>query len=1309
METHKEGMTSTDEANTTPIHSPDRPSTIPQENSPGGRLSDNALINLDERPVNGWVWKQDGWLKLPLDAEEVDEGGTKVWHHELSRWMRVTGEGLDPDTSVSASQPSRAAESSTQSKWEVIKGRDRDGDIPEFDGKNMDRRTYYRKIEIWEATTGIEPSKRGPRLLGKMSGEAFEKLENVKATSLLVPDGVQKLIDHVEAAYEPVEDYRTGKVMDHFLKEFERTPGQEIVDYNLAWDRERNKAEKVAGKLPRTWGAHLYLEKMKLSTFQKTQVLTGSLGKFEVEALSKAALHSFPTMRGEQARKVGSARKATGKPPFKKKYFHKKKAHKAHEAHASDEDPDGEGEEFEEGSEEESGEGSSEGEDDEQEGNYDNVPVELEEAYAEATAFLTRAKKQRAEIEKARGFFKKGADPKKQGDGSKNLKSKLPCSKCGGFGHWHKDPECPMFDKPFSNDKKKGHKARKKKKKKKTRKKRAHVAFVTTTKGTNLPYVAYADTACAKSVGGQSETDELVAYCDKVGWPYKLVPDKEPFRFGPGKRIYSRQALLLAVIWAQNVIVLRISIVPPSVPFLISKFVLKRLGGILDLDNNNLVLNRLNQQPEPLHDLDTGHVGIELIKPTTKPPKVSDSTWELVASGEEVTVEREDFREKLAAPHKEHGTHVVVIPELSDRKVDFASESEEVPELYASAESESHVDDTQTESDSDAEDMYSEYYASLTSFPTSMTNRTRAAPLYNELAPGWRARARSELVPSYLRYAVGKDLPQQPGSFDFKGMADDSDAHMEHVRESDTARRNRDGAGKVAGKAGKDGEVDLVDGQSRTDRGGTEGAAGYDSSSGTAEGDGEHSEDEDQESQRSPKRGRKPFTSAAQGSVEDASGRHEERVDRSPDSFPRQSSSRRFGDSHSRPSGEFENTEFFSLDTGSDSEYECGGGPIRLDECSGRGSSDQARPLGRPLWKWAVNLVKGASDRSQTLVNKVLATSKGKTANVASEADFIKCTSGFESWTQATDDATHLDESVYQGLDNPVWRQTFAADTGEILESMPYKQDSQSEVPDGPRDILTTVWYGKRTEPRKAKVRHNLLKGVRTVAAVFLLEALVLLSAGAQWSGSWTQSLYGTGQADVWEVFGNHSQVTQTSERQGWLALEPLTCSAFGKPDFVKYVNYTLDYRSPRLVVMECPTKHWYMCTKPKSDRTNSARQHRKTIREAITPWLALAEQVGTKQVAEGRDFVLETPLNQDVLSHPSVKRMIADTQTSVADTNRSLTGRVRPTWWLTSSAEIASGLDVSSRNPLVLNRSTIGGASKGSAADQSPKDSQKH
>ena len=38
------------------------------------------------------------------------------------------------------------------------------------------------------------------------------------------------------------------------------------------------------------------------------------------------------------------------------------------------------------------------------------MPHEIEEAYQEAEAYLTRAKKQRAEVEKARGFFKKGGD-----------------------------------------------------------------------------------------------------------------------------------------------------------------------------------------------------------------------------------------------------------------------------------------------------------------------------------------------------------------------------------------------------------------------------------------------------------------------------------------------------------------------------------------------------------------------------------------------------------------------------------------------------------------------------------------------------------------------------------------------------------------------------------------------------------------------------------------------------------------------------------------------------------------------------------
>ena len=37
--------------------------------------------------------------------------------------------------------------------------------------------------------------------------------------------------------------------------------------------------------------------------------------------------------------------------------------------------------------------------------NLSGVPEELENAFQEVTLYLTRAKKQRAEIEKARGYF----------------------------------------------------------------------------------------------------------------------------------------------------------------------------------------------------------------------------------------------------------------------------------------------------------------------------------------------------------------------------------------------------------------------------------------------------------------------------------------------------------------------------------------------------------------------------------------------------------------------------------------------------------------------------------------------------------------------------------------------------------------------------------------------------------------------------------------------------------------------------------------------------------------------------------------
>ena len=68
------------------------------------------------------------------------------------------------------------------------------------------------------ATTGVRKEEQAIRLLQRLTGEAFQKLENMDAETLRHPRGVETFKQAIEDVYEPIEDYRIGKIMDDFLK-----------------------------------------------------------------------------------------------------------------------------------------------------------------------------------------------------------------------------------------------------------------------------------------------------------------------------------------------------------------------------------------------------------------------------------------------------------------------------------------------------------------------------------------------------------------------------------------------------------------------------------------------------------------------------------------------------------------------------------------------------------------------------------------------------------------------------------------------------------------------------------------------------------------------------------------------------------------------------------------------------------------------------------------------------------------------------------------------------------------------------------
>ena len=104
------------------------------------------------------------------------------------------------------------------------------------------------------------------------------------------------------------------------------------------------------------------------------------------------------------------------------------------------------------------------------------------------------------------------------------------------------------------------------------------------------------DTACAKTVCGWLWMVTHIQILAKLGIKYEslVVQEREPFRFGPGERIWSLFSMWLPIVVDGEVIFwLRTAVVSEDVPLLVSKPALKALGGVVDLDENVIEFKRI--------------------------------------------------------------------------------------------------------------------------------------------------------------------------------------------------------------------------------------------------------------------------------------------------------------------------------------------------------------------------------------------------------------------------------------------------------------------------------------------------------------------------------------------------------------------------------------------------------------------------------------------------------------------------------------------------------------------------------------------
>ena len=139
------------------------------------------------------------------------------------------------------------------------------------------------------------------------------------------------------------------------------------------------------------------------------------------------------------------------------------------------------------------------------------------------------------------------------------MKTKLPCPACGAYKHWWR--ECPHGPSPGRA----GASAEAGRKKKVYEVSLDAIFF----KLTQL--VLLADTACARSVAGAKWFSAYRTEClARWNWDPPVGDALETFRFGPGKRIESRQYAIVAVPIGDKMGFLYINIVTEPVPALLA-------------------------------------------------------------------------------------------------------------------------------------------------------------------------------------------------------------------------------------------------------------------------------------------------------------------------------------------------------------------------------------------------------------------------------------------------------------------------------------------------------------------------------------------------------------------------------------------------------------------------------------------------------------------------------------------------------------------------------------------------------------------
>ena len=489
----------------------------------------------------------------------------------------------------------------------------------------------------------------GPRIMVQLRARAAQLVRHLNNDDVNKVDGMSRIFAVLERSplVKQLDKHRVDQHRKRLMS-LNRVAGESLESYITRGNIYRNQLLGLDSSLEmgeKFYIGHL-LDHARLTRRDKALVRTRA-GEETEESVTNAMIELAAELEGEHGCPIGASepnvagangeeflvqrpeRNFTG--GGGKKFFGKAALGVAMMSQVGDEECDG-----------------AFGDDQSEDGFDEDVPMEIVEAEKEAYAMHYKAKQRMAEVKKLRKYYKQGETAEERKRAIAEKMKVTACHNCGEVGHWSR--ECPK-GKPMQQAYLAGSTLSRRRKKTSSvmgtieesakeeeerewsllmslcsqnpqgaSKQSAGVYMVlpreygASSEGMAPHEVLWcveelkgSDLGCLKSVAGTKWMNQVIKRWQENDRWFKVVRERETFRFGNGETLPSKYGVLLQATFAGHDVILNFSVVQGDCPPLLSRPACTQLGAIFDCSQHMLSSRRLGVKQYGLTQTQSGH------------------------------------------------------------------------------------------------------------------------------------------------------------------------------------------------------------------------------------------------------------------------------------------------------------------------------------------------------------------------------------------------------------------------------------------------------------------------------------------------------------------------------------------------------------------------------------------------------------------------------------------------------------------------------------------------------------------------------